>query len=121
MANAGDGRAGSTRTPTTRAGTWTAALLAAGATVELAHARADGELDNGFALRAPARPPRHGRDQAMGFCLLNNVAVAAARAAKRAARAGGDLDWDVHHGNGTEDDLLTRTRTCSTSPRTSGR
>jgi acetoin utilization deacetylase AcuC-like enzyme len=81
-------------------GSWTAALLAAGAAVDLAVQVAAGALDNGFAA---VRPPGHHatRDRAMGFCLLNNVAVAAA-----ALRAEGKrvaiFDWDVHHGNGTE-------------------
>jgi acetoin utilization deacetylase AcuC-like enzyme len=81
-------------------GTWPAALLAAGATVELATRVASGELDNGLAL---VRPPGHHatRDQAMGFCLLNNVAVAAA-ALEAAGKRVAIFDWDVHHGNGTE-------------------
>ena len=81
-------------------GSWGAARLAAGASVDLAEKVASGELDNGIAF---VRPPGHHatRDRAMGFCLLNNVAVAAAKlhaAGKRVAI----FDWDVHHGNGTE-------------------
>jgi acetoin utilization deacetylase AcuC-like enzyme len=72
-----------------------AALLAAGAAI---HAAATG----GFAL---VRPPGHHAlsDRAMGFCLFNNVAVAAraAQAEQGAARVA-ILDWDVHHGNGTQ-------------------
>jgi acetoin utilization deacetylase AcuC-like enzyme len=81
-------------------GTWEAALLAAGSTVELAERVRKGELDNGAAF---VRPPGHHatRDRAMGFCLLNNVAVAAAVLREGGARVA-VFDWDVHHGNGTE-------------------
>ena len=78
-----------------------AAWLAAGGLAELTVRVARGELANGIAL---LRPPGHHAeaDLAMGFCLFNNVAVAA-----RAAQAAGALrvliaDWDVHHGNGTQ-------------------
>jgi len=78
------------------------ALLAAGGLVELADAVATGAYRNGFAF---VRPPGHHATatQAMGFCLFNNAAVAAehARAAHGAERVL-ILDWDVHHGNGTE-------------------
>jgi acetoin utilization deacetylase AcuC-like enzyme len=81
-------------------GTWPAALLAAGATVELAERIASGDLENGAAF---VRPPGHHatRNQAMGFCLINNVAVAAAALEARGLRPA-IVDWDVHHGNGTE-------------------
>jgi acetoin utilization deacetylase AcuC-like enzyme len=79
-----------------------AALHAAGGPAEAAERLLAG--DAGFAFCA-LRPPGHHaeRDRAMGFCLFNNVAVAAAHALE----AGGAervlvLDWDVHHGNGTE-------------------
>jgi acetoin utilization deacetylase AcuC-like enzyme len=81
-------------------GTWEAALLAAGSTVEIAQQIRRGELDNGAAF---VRPPGHHatRDRAMGFCLLNNVAIAAAVLREEGARVA-VFDWDVHHGNGTE-------------------
>ena len=81
-------------------GSWEAALLAAGASIDLALAVADGTLDDGAAF---VRPPGHHatRDRAMGFCLLNNVAVAAAALRLQAKRVA-IFDWDVHHGNGTE-------------------
>ncbi len=78
------------------------ARLAAGSAVDLARRVARGELDSGFAL---VRPPGHHaeRDRAMGFCLLNTVAIAAAalRAEEGIERIA-ILDWDVHHGNGTQ-------------------
>jgi acetoin utilization deacetylase AcuC-like enzyme len=82
-------------------GTWQAALLAAGGCVDLALAIARGTFDNGLAL---VRPPGHHatRRRAMGFCLLNNVAVAAAALEAEGSRVA-IFDWDVHHGNGTEE------------------
>ena len=79
-----------------------AARLAAGGLADLANLIADGRLENGFAL---LRPPGHHAeaDRAMGFCLFNNVAVAArAVQASSAARRVLIVDWDLHHGNGTQ-------------------
>ena len=80
-----------------------AARLAAGSVLELCRRVAEGELSRGFAA---VRPPGHHaeRDLAMGFCLFNNVAVAA-RALQRRHGIGRVLiaDWDVHHGNGTQE------------------
>jgi len=76
------------------------ALLAAGAVVQAAeHALETGETT--FAL---VRPPGHHaeRDKAMGFCLFNNVAVAAAAALARGLSRVAVVDIDVHHGNGTQ-------------------
>ena len=83
-------------------GSFEAALHAAGGPSWAAERLLAGET--GFAICA-LRPPGHHaeRAKAMGFCLFNNVAVAAAHAI---AAAGAErvlvLDWDVHHGNGTE-------------------
>lgn len=79
-----------------------AAMLAAGLTVAAALAAARGEAAVAFAA---VRPPGHhaGREGGKGFCILNNVAVAvAALRAARAAERVAVLDWDVHHGDGSE-------------------
>jgi acetoin utilization deacetylase AcuC-like enzyme len=79
------------------------ARLAAGGCSDLVEAVLDGKVRNGLAV---VRPPGHhaGRDKVGGFCLINNVAVAARRAQ---LAEGVDriliLDFDVHHGNGTQD------------------
>jgi acetoin utilization deacetylase AcuC-like enzyme len=83
------------------AGSWEAALHAAGGAV---HAAERLLAEGGWAF-CGLRPPGHHaeRDRAMGFCLFNNVAVAAAHAtAELAVERVLVLDWDVHHGNGTE-------------------
>jgi len=81
---------------------WGAALMAAGGLCELVSSVFSGEVKNGFAL---VRPPGHHaeRGRSMGFCLLNNVAVAA-RYAQQALGLSRILivDWDLHHGNGTQ-------------------
>ena len=81
-------------------GSYDAAVLAAGATVDCVMAVVEGRVDRAFAI---VRPPGHHAlaDRAMGFCLVNNVAVAAA-AARAAGQRVAIFDWDVHHGNGTE-------------------
>ncbi|MBX3229317.1 MAG: histone deacetylase [Labilithrix sp.] len=78
------------------------AELAAGGTVALVDALLDGPVKRGIALVRP--PGHHARpDQAMGFCLFNNVAVAAAHARARGLSRVAVIDWDVHHGNGTQE------------------
>jgi len=81
-------------------GSWDTALLAAGAALAAVEALQGGEGDVAFVA---ARPPGHHAlaDQSMGFCLLNNVAVAAASLTARGERVM-VVDWDVHHGNGTQ-------------------
>lgn len=80
---------------------WDAALLAAGGAVQLTQAILGGRLDNGFAL---VRPPGHHaeRSRGMGFCLFNNVAVAAQAALDAGLGRVLIVDFDVHHGNGTQ-------------------
>jgi len=83
------------------AGSFDAALHAAGGACAMVRALLAGEADTGFAL---LRPPGHHaeRDRSMGFCLFNNVAVAAGLAlGELGVKRVLILDWDVHHGNGT--------------------
>ncbi len=78
------------------------ALLAAGGVIAGVDAVMSGILSNAFCA---VRPPGHHaeRDAAMGFCLLNNAAIAASYAQKKYdAERIAILDWDVHHGNGTQ-------------------
>jgi acetoin utilization deacetylase AcuC-like enzyme len=79
-----------------------AALLAAGAVVDAVDRVLDGKLDRAFCA---VRPPGHHAppDRVMGFCLFNNVAVAAAHALHRGLSRVLIVDYDVHHGNGTQD------------------
>ncbi|KAK4477805.1 hypothetical protein RD792_017067 [Penstemon davidsonii] len=89
-----------------------AAYLAAGSVIEVAEKVAKGEMDSAFAI---VRPPGHHaeEDEPMGFCLYNNVAVATSFLLNERVRTGFILpelgikkvlivDWDVHHGNGTQ-------------------
>ncbi len=83
------------------AGSWATARRSPGAVLAAIDALEAGECDLAFSA---GRPPGHHavRDRAMGFCLFNNAAVGAARLAGRGERVV-VLDWDVHHGNGTQD------------------
>ena len=83
--------------------TWDAALRATGAAIAATDAVLAGELENAFCA---VRPPGHHacRDRAMGFCFFNSVAVAAKYAVERhGLQRVAIVDFDVHHGNGTED------------------
>ena len=79
---------------------WEVASLASGAACSAVESALSGEA--AFAI---ARPPGHhaGRATGMGFCLLNHAAVAAEHARSRGVERVAILDWDVHHGNGTQD------------------
>lgn len=85
----------------TSAASWDVAVLAAGAGLAAVEALQRGEGDAAFLA---VRPPGHHAtaDRAMGFCLLNNVAVAAAALVAQGERVL-VVDWDAHHGNGTQD------------------
>ena len=81
-------------------GSWPTALRAAGAVLDAIDVLRAGRAEVAFAAN---RPPGHHaeRDRAMGFCLFNNVAVGAAAIAAAGERVA-VVDWDVHHGNGTQ-------------------
>jgi acetoin utilization deacetylase AcuC-like enzyme len=97
------GRACTILDPDTRTspGSWEAARVAAGGLIDLCDAVRAGAVDNGVAL---VRPPGHHAEygRAMGFCLFNNVAVAAAHLRERGIGRTVIVDWDLHHGNGTQ-------------------
>jgi acetoin utilization deacetylase AcuC-like enzyme len=83
--------------------TWQAAMTSAGAAIAATEAVLSGELENAFCA---VRPPGHhaSRNQAMGFCFVNNIALAAKYAIDRhGLKRVAIVDFDVHHGNGTED------------------
>lgn len=82
---------------------WNAILRGAGAAMAATDAVIAGELENAFCA---VRPPGHHacHDKAMGFCFINNVATAAKYAVERhGLKRVAIVDFDVHHGNGTED------------------
>ncbi len=87
---------------------WEASLLGAGAGLEVIRRLDAGEGEAGFCA---VRPPGHHAlaTRAMGFCFVNNVAVAAAHLAERGERVA-VVDYDAHHGNGTQDLFWTDPR-----------
>ncbi|MCX6551570.1 MAG: histone deacetylase, partial [Acidobacteria bacterium] len=88
---------------------WELTQLSAGAAVNGVDAVLDGGASRAAAL---VRPPGHhsGREKARGFCLVNNVAVAAAHALDRGVPRVAIVDFDVHHGNGTQEIFETDPR-----------
>jgi acetoin utilization deacetylase AcuC-like enzyme len=100
--SAGAGGEGVDGTTVIGKGTYEVALLSAGGVIEAVDAVLDGTVDNAYAL---VRPCGHHAlpDAAMGFCIFGNVAIAAhhARVVRGLERVA-IVDWDVHHGNGTQ-------------------
>jgi acetoin utilization deacetylase AcuC-like enzyme len=86
----------------TSADSYAAARLAVGALIDGIVRLDEGEIDNGFCL---VRPPGHHaeHDQSTGFCLFNNIAIAAKYAQKNGYEKVMIIDFDVHHGNGTQE------------------
>ena len=82
-------------------GSWDAATAAAGSVIEAVERSLDGRNTRSF---VGVRPPGHHAlpDRAMGFCLFSNVAIGALVARRRAVERVLIIDWDVHHGNGTQ-------------------
>lgn len=100
----------------TSAESFSAACLAVGALIDGIHRLDQGEIDNAFCL---VRPPGHHAefDRSMGFCLFNNVAIAAKWARKELGTERIMIvDWDLHHGNGTQNSFYDTDKVlfCST-------
>lgn len=85
------------------------ALLAAGGTLACTRTVLSGEVQNAFAL---IRPPGHHAepDRAMGFCIFNNIAIAARDALENGLKRVAIVDYDAHHGNGTQAAFLDEPR-----------
>ena len=85
------------------------ALLAAGGVIECTRAVLNGEAQNAFAI---VRPPGHHAepDRAMGFCIFNNIAIAAHEALESGMERVMVIDYDAHHGNGTQAVFLNEAR-----------
>lgn len=92
----------------TSARSFEVALLAAGGLLRASELSMEGKIQNGFAL---VRPPGHHAEasRAMGFCLFNNVAIAAEYLVKKfGIQRVLIVDWDLHHGNGTQHSFYDR-------------
>jgi len=86
-----------------------AALTAAGLGIELVEQVVNGNISNGFALLRP--PGHHARPgSGMGFCTFNNIAIAAQKALSLGLKRILIVDWDVHHGNGTQESFYADDR-----------
>jgi acetoin utilization deacetylase AcuC-like enzyme len=88
-------------------GSWQASLAAAGTALAACQAVIDGECPISYAL---VRPPGHHAQPAMtdGYCLFSNTALAAELAIRRGCERVAIIDWDVHHGNGTQECFYRR-------------
>jgi acetoin utilization deacetylase AcuC-like enzyme len=95
------------------------AMLAAGATLACTRNVIRGEIDNAFSI---VRPPGHHAepDKAMGFCIFNNIAVAARDALAQGLERVLVVDYDAHHGNGTQAAFLEDDRTAYLSTHQAG-
>ncbi len=100
LSAAGEGEAG--ESAPVGPGSFQAALLAAGGSIEAVAAVLSGAVKGAYVL---ARPPGHHAvaTMGMGYCLLSNVAIAALHARRHGVERIMILDWDVHHGNGTQE------------------
>ena len=85
------------------------ALLAAGGVITCTHAVINGDAKNAFAI---VRPPGHHAepDRAMGFCIFNNIAIAARESLESGLQRVMIIDYDAHHGNGTQAAFLNEKR-----------
>ncbi len=85
------------------------ALLAAGGVISCTRAVLNGDAENAFAI---VRPPGHHAEpnRAMGFCLFNNVAIGARYALAHGVERVAVIDYDAHHGNGTQEAFLNEER-----------
>lgn len=93
----------------TSAKSWEVACLAAGSVLNAVDSIMEGKIQNGFAL---VRPPGHHAEasRAMGFCIFNNIAIGAAHLIqKHGLKRILVVDWDLHHGNGTQNSFYGST------------
>ena len=88
-------------------GTWPAALSSAGTAIAAVEAVLDGDCLRSYAL---VRPPGHHAQPARtdGYCMFSNTALAAETAIRRGVERAAIIDWDVHHGNGTQECFYDR-------------